>query len=51
VQLPVGILIHVTPPGLSFGLVLARTSYFVAALSAIPFVFRPVTRRNQERAA
>ena len=49
VQLPVGILIYVTPPGLSFGLVLVRTCYFVAALIAMPFAFRPITRRTPAR--
>jgi hypothetical protein len=43
VQLPVGILIYVTPPQVSFALVLARLAYFVLALIGVTRVF-PVGR-------
>jgi hypothetical protein len=48
-QLPVGILIYVTPPSLSYPLVLVRTSYFVAALVGVALLFPPV--RSRARAA
>ena len=39
VQLPVGILIYVTPPQLSFPLVFVRFTYFVAALLLVASIF------------
>ena len=38
-QLPVGILIYVTPPALSFALVLVRFLYFLTALALVGAVF------------
>lgn len=45
-QLPVGILIYVTPPAWSYALVLVRTSYFVTALVVVAFLFRPSARAH-----
>lgn len=39
VQLPVGILIYVTPPTVSFALVFVRFTYFVAALLLVASIF------------
>ncbi len=41
VQLPVGLLIYLTPPEVALALVLARFTFFLFALLAIGLVFRP----------
>lgn len=39
VQLPVGVLIHVTPPGVSFALVVVRFTYFLVGLALMAVAF------------
>ena len=44
VQLPVGMLVHVTPPGVAVPLVLLRLAYFVTALVLLGWAFGPPRR-------